>query len=356
VRIGIDARAAAEEPAGGGRYVRELLSALGRRDDQHRYLLYSRNRWHGALDDRFEWRLDEAADPLWNLRAARAASREADVLLSSNSYLTAWFTSIPTVPVVFDLVAFDRAMRPSRRSALIERLTLPRAVRRADGFLAISESTAEALTARFPRTAGRVTVTPLAVPSDLAGEPPADGGELPEQFVLAVGTLEPRKNLPRLVRAYARLPRELQDANQLLVVGRAGWEAGETLNAVRGLGDRCRLLGYVPDAELARLYSRCTVFCYPSLGEGFGLPVLEAMHAGAAVVTSANSSLPEVGGDAVEYVDPLDEASIAAGMERLLRDPDRRAELSARAADRARGFSWERTAELTLAALERAAA
>jgi glycosyltransferase involved in cell wall biosynthesis len=355
--VGIDARAAAEEPAGRGRYVRELLEALARRPDPHRYLLYARSRWAGTLDDRFRWRIDGAADPLWNLRTARAASSECDVLLSSNSYLTVWFTTVPAVPVVYDLVTFDRGMRPQRRAALIERLTLGHAVRRAAGFLAISQSTADALTELFPRTAGRVTVTPLAVPTGLAAQPPGEGQEegLGEGFVLAVGTLEPRKNLPRLMRAYATLPPDLQDRHPLVVVGKTGWEASETLDAVRGLGERCRLLGYVPDERLAQLYGQCTVFCYPSLGEGFGLPVLEAMHAGAAVVTSDRSSLPEVGGDAVEYVDPFDEASIAAGIERLLRDPGRRAELSERAALRARSFSWDRTAELTLGALELAA-
>jgi glycosyltransferase involved in cell wall biosynthesis len=139
-----------------------------------------------------------------------------------------------------------------------------------------------------------------------------------------------------------------------VVAGKAGWQVGETLQAIERLGDRCQALGYVPDEELARLYAGCAVFCFPSLGEGFGLPVLEAMHAGAAVLTSDRSSLPEVGGDAVEYVDPFDERSIAAGLERLLRDPGRREQLAGRAVARAAGFTWERTAELTLEAVERA--
>ena len=173
--------------------------------------------------------------------------------------------------------------------------------------------------------------------------------------MLAVGTLEPRKNLPRLVAGYSALPRALQDAHSLVVVGARGWDTGPTLAALRSLGDRCLLLGHVSDATLAELYRRCAVFCYPSLGEGFGLPVLEAMAAGAAVLTSNLSSLPEVGGDAVEYVDPVSVESIAAGLERLLASPQRRAALGARALERAGKFSWERTAALTLAALERAA-
>jgi glycosyltransferase involved in cell wall biosynthesis len=358
--VGIDARAAAEEPAGRGRYVRELLRALARHDDRHRYVLYAREPWDGGLDRRFSWRLSRARDPAWNLVAARAANRECDVFLSSNSYLTTWFLRVPGVPVVFDLVTFDRSMRPSRRSALIERFTLGLGVRRSAALVAISQSTADALVARFPSAAGRVEVTLLGVPETLASGNPAPPSrlldELPASFVLAVGTLEPRKNLPRLVEAYTSLPEQLQAQSPLVVAGRLGWEAGETMRMLASLGDRCRLLGFVPDADLAALYRRCTVFCYPSLGEGFGLPVLEAMHAGAAVITSDRSSLPEVGGDAVAYVDPEDTASIARALERLVRDPARRAELSERARMRARAFNWADTAARTLVVLESAAA
>lgn len=355
--IGIDARAAVEVPAGRGRVVRELLRELAAREDPHSYRCYARTAWDQPADERFQWRLLGVRDPLWNLRAARAASRECDVFLSSNSYLTTWFLTIPGVPIVYDLVAFEPSMRPNRRSAVIERLTLGPALRRSSGFVAISQATADALAQRFPATARRTTVAELGVSTTLeASADPAELAGLPEPgFVLAVGTLEPRKNLPRLVAAYAALDPVLQAAHPLVVVGALGWQTGETLDALRSLGDRATMLGYVSDASLAELYRRCAVFCYPSLGEGFGLPVLEAMAAGAAVVTSDLSSLPEVGGDAVEYVDPRNTTSISAGLERLLRSPSRRAELGARAAARAGQFSWARFAELTLSALERAA-
>ncbi len=173
--------------------------------------------------------------------------------------------------------------------------------------------------------------------------------------MLAVGTLEPRKNLPRLVSAYASLPVELQAQHPLVVVGAEGWRTGETLAALKSLGERARLLGHVSDAELVRLYRRCDVFCYPSLGEGFGLPVLEAMAAGAPVLTSNATSLPEVGGEAVEYVDPWSVESIAAGLTRLLGSANRRAELAELARARAREFSWANTAGRVLRLLERAA-
>jgi glycosyltransferase involved in cell wall biosynthesis len=359
LKIGIDARAAAEVRAGGGRVVRELLRALAARDgDSHRFLLYARQEWdEGPLDERFQLRTITAPDPWWHILAGRAATRECDVFLSTNSYLTVRFLRIPSVPIVYDLLAFDPAMHPNRRSALIERVTLGPAMRRSTAVIAISQATAEALAARHPRTANLTTVALPGVAPTLSGElDPAEATKLPSGcFVLAVGTLEPRKNLPRLVDAYRALPVELQETHPLVVVGALGWDTGKTLEALRSLGERCRMLGYVSDAALAELYRRCAVFCFPSLGEGFGLPVLEAMAAGAAVLTSNCSSLPEVGGNAVAYADPARVDEIANQLESLLRDDARRSRLGEEARVRARQFSWGDFAESVLDVLERAA-
>jgi glycosyltransferase involved in cell wall biosynthesis len=355
--IGIDARAAVEVPAGRGRVVRELLRALAARaGDPHRYVLYAREVWtDGALDERFCWRGTDGRDPAWHLRVARAANRECDVFLSSNSYLTPWFLRIPAVPIVYDLIAFDRAMLPNRRSAIVERITLARAVRRSAAFIAISQATAEALASRFPSAGARTVVALLGAPRAPGAISADEAARLPQPgFVLAVGTLEPRKNLPRLVEAYGALDAELQTRHPLVVVGALGWSTGETLAALRTLGPRCTMLGHVSDAALAELYRRCAVFCYPSLGEGFGLPVLEAMAAGAPVITSNVSSLPEVGGSAAEYVDPYDVASIAAGVRRVLCDESRRAQLSRAGLERAAGFSWADFAQRVLEVLQSA--
>jgi len=350
--IGIDARAAVEVPAGRGRVVRELLRALAAHDDSHNYICYARERWQEPLDERFQWREIGARDPWWHLRAARVAQRECDVFLSSNSYLMPLFMRIPVVAIVYDLVTFDPEMLPNRRSAVIERLTLGACVRRAAGVIAISQATADALVQRFPAAATRTTVALLG--SSAAHAAPVAEELLPEPgFVLAVGTLEPRKNLPRLVAAYVQLDAATQARHPLVVVGPVGWEAGETLDALRSLGERAQILGHVSDAAISELYRRCAVFCYPSLAEGFGLPVLEAMSAGAAVLTSNVSSMPEVGGEAVDYIDPTDVHSIAAGLTQLLASPERRAELGARAQLRAREFTWARFGESTLAVLER---
>jgi alpha-1,3-rhamnosyl/mannosyltransferase len=220
----------------------------------------------------------------------------------------------------------------------------------------ISQTTRDELVARIPAAAPKASVALLAGAPD-PGRPSAEAlAELPPPgFVLAVGTLEPRKNLPRLVQAFAALPEALQAAHPLVVVGATGWRTGQTLAALQSLGDRCRMLGHVSDAALAELYRRSAVFCYPSLAEGFGLPVLEAMAAGAPVLTSDVSSLPEVGGDAVAYADPLDVTAIANGLKRLLSDPARRDQLASAGRARAATFSWDRFAGEVLAALDQAA-
>jgi glycosyltransferase involved in cell wall biosynthesis len=171
---------------------------------------------------------------------------------------------------------------------------------------------------------------------------------LPERFLLFAGTLEPRKNLPALLAAVARLA----DPILLAVVGPPGW--GEEIAPLADrLGDRVRLLGFVPHEHLQALYAGCTAFCYPSRREGFGLPVLEAMAQGAAVVTSRGTSTEEVAGDAAVLVDPLDVDDIARGIEEAIA---RRGELSARARRQAARYPWAVTAEHTVAAYRDAVA
>jgi glycosyltransferase involved in cell wall biosynthesis len=351
--LGIDARAAAEEPAGRGRYVRELLRALARRDDDHVYELYARSRWEDELDERFRWQLVVARDPIWHLQAARRASAACAAFLSSNSYLTAWFLRMPSAVVVYDLVPFQAGAQARRSSGLIERATIGHGIRRAAVLLCISNATRRDLVARFPSAGPKARVVPLAadrrfsrpVAAAKLGDARSRHG-LDSEFVLCTGTLEPRKNLHRVLEAHAGLSRRVQ----LALVGPPGWDFQPILEQA-GRGADVRVLGQVSDDDLVSLYQACTVFCYPSLYEGFGLPLLEGMAAGAACVTSSVSSLPEVGGDAVVYVEPTSVDEIRIAIERLLASPDERTMLGARAKRRAAEFSWDRTAAETLATL-----
>jgi alpha-1,3-rhamnosyl/mannosyltransferase len=352
VRIGIDARAAAEVAAGRGRFVRELLRALARRDDPYEFVLYARKSWReGELDERFRWRLLPAPDPLWNVQAGFAAQSHSDVFFSTNSYLTAWFTRLPTALYVHDLIAWEAPESAQPRAVKIERVTIRPALRRAARVLCNSRSTRNDLVRRFPAVERKCAVVPLAAGDRFAQKPPDEELAAARQrydlrgpFVLSIGTLEPRKNLARLIDAFAALSPEVRRDHVLALVGPRGWDDAAIVGRASKLGGAVRVLGHVPDADLNSLYRLCTVFCYPSLYEGFGLPVLEAMQAGAAVLTSRVSSLPEVGGEGARYADPRSVEEIRDGLAALLASGDERARLGERALRQAARFSWARTA------------
>ena len=171
-------------------------------------------------------------------------------------------------------------------------------------------------------------------------------------FVLFCGTLEPRKNVRRVVDAFRRLGRS---GHELVLVGPDGWNE-DVRTLLAGLDGRARTLGFVPRADLDPLYAAATVFCYPSLQEGFGLPVLEAMAQGTPVVTSSGTATEEVAGDTGLLVDPTDTAAIAAALELLVDDPEVAARLGRAGPRRAEQFTWARSAELVTAAYREAAA
>jgi glycosyltransferase involved in cell wall biosynthesis len=171
-------------------------------------------------------------------------------------------------------------------------------------------------------------------------------GLVPNKFWLAVGTLEPRKNVRRLLRAFASFVRCNPNSLTLVLAGGRGWleDDIEEFIGVLEIREHVKILGYVKDEELIWLYKNCYAFIYPSLFEGFGLPVLEALSLGAAVVTSSTTSLPEVAGDAACYIDPLKEEDAVAAMSRLMTDECYRMKLKSLSKSQAMKFSWDRCA------------
>ncbi|HVE68576.1 MAG TPA: glycosyltransferase family 1 protein [Solirubrobacteraceae bacterium] len=358
--IGIDARAAKEVPAGRGRVVRELLNALAERDDRYSYRLYCREAADLPLDSRFAWERVRLPDPLWHAATAWRATRACDVFLSTNSYLTLWMLRVPAAAIVHDMIAFVHPDEAQRRAQRIERATLGPAVRRAAVLLCNSQATRDDLVELLPEAAAKSQVIPFAAhPRFARPTPPAERDavrrrlDLPTSFVLSVGTVEPRKNLARRVEAYVRLPEALRREHPLVVAGPPGWEMEGLLAKLTANPRDVRVIGFVADEDLAALYGMCTAFCYPSLYEGFGLPVLEAMQAGAPTITSDGSSLPEVGGDAAVYVDPRRVESIEAGLREVLESEPLRERLRRAGRERAAGYSWDRAAAEMLAVLER---
>jgi glycosyltransferase involved in cell wall biosynthesis len=191
----------------------------------------------------------------------------------------------------------------------------------------------------------RLRLVPMGVEMEVADEDAVRSIRarygLDRPYVMWTGTIEPRKNLPRLLEAFSRLDTD----RDLVLVGPKGWN--EDLGAlVRGSADRVKALGFVPYPDLGPLYAGADVFCFPSLFEGFGLPVLEAMSQGTAVVTSRKTSTEEIAGDAGVLVEPTDVASIAEGLGSLLEDDSRRAELAQAGRERAAAYTWDATAAM----------
>ena len=225
--------------------------------------------------------------------------------------------------------------------------------------IAVSRHTADDLQRFYGVPEAKIRVIHEA-PVHRAPAPGQDAGPKPvyeRPFALYVGTIQPRKNLLRLIDAFARLIQQQQIGWDLVLVGRWGWlsEEYEKHAAASGLTGRVHFPGYLPDAAVAALMQQALFFTFPSLFEGFGLPVLEAQTTGVAVMCAKNSALPEIAGDAALLVDPEDVDDIAAAMLRLSRDEALRQELIAKGYENVKRFSWEKAARETLAVLEEAA-
>ena len=171
---------------------------------------------------------------------------------------------------------------------------------------------------------------------------------LPEKFILSVGTKEPRKNLDRLLRAYLELPEWMKGEFKIVLVGPQGWGEGYSTGVFQKIRDRLMVLDYVGVDTLACIYSLASLFVFPSLYEGFGLPPLEAMACGCPVVVSNAASLPEICGEAAFYVDPKDVPSMTGAMAKVLNDSELRERLISKGLEQAKLFSWEKTAKETL--------
>lgn len=269
----------------------------------------------------------------------------------------------PTVVTVYDLsfLRYPERLSPMRRFYLRHMTALTCA--RARRVLAISQSTADDLVARLGVSADKIDVTPLGYDKQVFRPLPDDElarfrreQQLPERFWLYVGTLEPRKNLATLLSAY----RSMSKAERLPLIlgGGLGWQGQAILAEISrlGLGDSVKHIGFIPAADLPFWYNCAEAFIYPSVFEGFGLPVLEAMACAAPVVTSNAAALIEVAGAAGKCLPANDTDAWAAALKSVKRDEDWREVARAAGLERAQRFSWERTAELTVGSYRRALA
>ena len=229
-----------------------------------------------------------------------------------------------------------------------------RILARADGLIAVSEATRDDAIRilKLPPEKIRVIYHGVADPFFHSGPRDAERVRgrlaLPRPYLLFVGTIEPRKNVGMLLRAYQELPASIREEYELVIAGPPGWAQKEILARLRQPPPGVRYLGYVAEEDLPGLFAGAAGFVYPSLYEGFGFPVAQAMAAGAPVITSTVSSLPEIAGGAALLVDPQSEAGLRDAMQVLLTSPSRRAEMAERGRTNARRFSWTECARRSL--------
>jgi glycosyltransferase involved in cell wall biosynthesis len=281
------------------------------------------------------------------------------------NYIGAPLLRSACVPVVYDLGFLHHPETLRDRDHVFLRRYLPRTLRRAAVIVVISESIKRELMDAFDLAADRIAVIHPAVdPSVFRPDLPPDAGRavrakygLDGPYLFSLSTLEPRKNIAGLVEAYALLPEEVRTRMPLVIAGGQGWKNDSLFDAVRRLKleSRIKFLGYISEADRAPLMGEAEIFALPSLYEGFGMPVLEAMACGTPVVTSDRGALAEVGADAVVYANPLDPGSIAQAILSIIGDPEARRRLSAAGRRRAAAFRWETGAGTLASVFERAA-
>ncbi len=343
--IGIDIRAANGNGAGKGTYCSEITKALLKKFPKLRLYNDRQNpdfpkqiiiggrgiRWH------------------FNLRKY-LKENPVDFFIAPSSFIYPAIAprSQKFAIVVHDMIAFMFAKNHKFFPTLVERLTLGRAVKKAEFIITVSKNSAKDL--RRIKPAAKKSKIILAMPAvgKIFKPVKTHALKLPEKYILAVGTIEPRKNLESVFKAFRILAVKHLDLH-LCVAGGKGWQQSKIFqNFPKEFADRIHILGYVKMSTLPELYSRAKCLVYPSLYEGFGIPPLEAMACGCPVIASNVSSLPEVVGDAAILVEPTDIKAIVEGVEKLLKNP---LSFVKKGLAQAKKFSWDDSAERILEAV-----
>ena len=364
-----DARTATDRFPGIGRYVRELTSALMPLLNADEQVTILANPAGSATWDALQPRAGDARPPRavpvssspfsikqqWRIPLLLRRLRAGEpTLYHSPYYVMPYLTGLPTVLTFYDITPLRYPQDVPLKARLFFRLATTLAMRAASRVVAVSEAARSDLTRSFHVPLSRVSVTPLAAGSHFRPQsaPEVDSMRskygLPDSFILYVGINKPHKNLPTLIDAYAQL--STRSAPPLVIAG--AWDERYPQPRQRAaqhqLGDAVRFLGPVPEADLPALYSAATLFVFPSLYEGFGLPVLEAMACGAPVACANTASLPEITGEAARLFNPHSVTEIKDAIAELLEDAPQRARRSEQGLARASRFSWQATASATL--------
>ncbi len=366
MKIAIDIRDADGQRTGKGFFSFGLVSNILAQDRENQYVLYS-DKIHNPFAEIMEGRENIEFISLpqtglkWHLAALKSLkSIRPDMYFAPTSFIIPAFAPkwLKTVIVVHDLVAFLFPRNHSQKAVFIERLTLQRALHRAAKVFVVSENTQNDLIRLFRYPLSRTVEVPPAL-NDLyrteidekAAEKVRTKFSLPAKFILAVGTLEPRKNFANLIKSFVMIKRKYPDY-KLVIVGKKGWKHHEIDRAIRLYQLKSDVIfpGYMKDEELHLTYSMAEVFVFPSLYEGFGIPPLEAMASGCPVVASNVASIPEVVGDAGLLIDPKNAVKISDAIVSLIEDTQVRNMLLERGIQRVKQFSWANSASIAIEA------
>lgn len=356
MKIGIDARNLVPSLSGIGRYVLEMVKALGAQG--HQLVLYFPEKPHQSLPELpfCELRISNFKGPWRRLAWSRTTLPEAanaddlDFFWGPAHRLPVGLRAdLPRIVTIHDLVWRKAALTMRWQTWLGERFFMASALQSADAIVADSIATAKDIAEFRPSVKERIKViypglTRLPQLEPATSKAPSK----PERnYALFVGTLEPRKNLIRILDAIKIIERSLPESFNLKIVGGQGWRSGHLENLIRsnGLYERVKMTGHVSDAELSQLYQGADFLLMPSLYEGFGFPIIEAQSFGIPVITSNRSSMPEVAGRGAIFVDPESTSQIAEAIINLATKQSLRAELSKTSRDNVARFSWSSAAE-----------
>jgi len=364
MKIGVDARPLSYQLTGIGVYLKHLLDEIQEIDHQNDYYLIS----NGPIDydlknqrwSKVAGRLDrKLLSTFWmqlNVPLI-AVRRNLDLFWGSRHHLPLLLSpGIRTVVTVHDIVNRLYPGTMALPNLLVERSLMKLSLKRSDAIIADSRSTAADIKDKLGISANKIDTIHLGT-SVFPREPKCgaeQSNDVPSKYFLFVGTLDPRKNFERIFKAFELL-RPRSQGLHLVIIGGEGWKNKKFLKMVRThpLKDQIHMPGYLPRNQLLSYYENAICLMFPSLYEGFGLPILEAMSRGTPVITSNVSSMQEVAGDAALLVDPYDTSAIADAMNKLLRDDRFRARLINMGFKRAKEFSWKKCAEQTLKVLNR---
>lgn len=355
MKIAIDIRTAGGNRAGKGWYTFNLTRSLLKNDHQNQYILYADSGIAGFEEFKnVELKIIEQKGASWHLAVAKdIKSTLPDIFFGPSSYIIPSLLPKNKIKIVFtvhDLVAFLFKGTHQRRAVIIEKLFLKKALKKAAKVLTVSQNTKKDLQEFFKIEDERIAVIPCAAEETYSPTQVPDTFKketnLPDNFFIAVGTIEPRKNYETLIQAFAMV-HEKYPTHHLVIVGEKGWGKTNLEESITSnyLQKYVHILGYLTTKTINKLYNLAEALVFPSYYEGFGMPPLEAMSSGCPVICSNTSSLPEVVGDAAITCDPEVPAEFAEAMEKIIQDKPARADLINKGRIQIQKFSWDKSAK-----------